>query len=140
MPGTRSSAVKSPSRVASDGGNTVWVRPFPGGSEAQQISVPGTGTSAPVWLSEPDELVYMRLDPVGLTSIAMETTPSLFFGPVQVAGYAVNAAVVPGGHLTSWAPASDGRIVAAGFPEAGGARINVELNWFGELNRRVPVP
>jgi serine/threonine-protein kinase len=122
----------------------VYVRPFPGPGGRWQIST--DGGAEVTWSRRGNELFY-RTGGQREKMMAMEiqTQPSfvpgrprlLFEGP-----YASN--VGPGGSQANYSPAPDGQrflmLKATEQQETALTQINVVLNWFEELKRRVPTP
>ena len=115
----------------------VYVQPYPGPGGKWQISIEG-GTE-PIWNRNGRELFYRS----GTKMMAVETTtqPSFSAGKPRVLfeGQYV-LAVFPGMDLTYDVSADGQRFLMV--KETGQAtsptQINVVLNWFEELKRRVP--
>ena len=114
----------------------VYVQPYPGPGGKWQISTEG-GTE-PVWNPNGRELFYRSGDKMMAVDIA--TQPSftfgkprmLFEGQYQLSSVpAVNYDVSPDGQRFLMIKASEQE-------QAGPTQINVVLNWFEELKRRVP--
>ncbi|MFY9530333.1 MAG: protein kinase [Candidatus Acidiferrales bacterium] len=114
----------------------VYVTPFPGPGGKWQISTEG-GTEA-VWARNGRELFYRNGDK--MMAAAVETKPAfaagkpklLFEGHYETSLYAFQPSydVSPDGKRFLMVKASERESVAT--------RINVVLNWFEELKRRVP--
>ncbi|MGQ0736769.1 MAG: protein kinase domain-containing protein [Acidobacteriota bacterium] len=127
------------------GSASVFVEPFPPTGARYQTSV-GDSAHHPFWSPDGTELFYFALGGGVLVSTPVSLTSSVAFGA---------PARVPGVHPPNTTRASprnyditpDGRrFVAAHAPDRqvqlGGAdliEVRVVLNWFEELNARVPV-
>jgi eukaryotic-like serine/threonine-protein kinase len=118
------------------GRNEVYVRPFPGPGGKSQISTEG-GTE-PVWARNGRELFYRNGDKIMV--VAVETKPGLaaakpkplFEGQYEPSLYAFSA---------NYDVSADGqRFLMLKSSEQGtpATQINVVLNWFEDLKRRVP--
>jgi serine/threonine-protein kinase len=118
------------------GRQEIYVRPFPGPGGKFQISTEG-GTE-PVWARDGRELFYRNGDK--MMAAAIETKAGfaaakpryLFERPYEPAFYTFGA---------NYDVSPDGRrflMIKAAEQETGAARINVVLNWFEDLKRRVP--
>jgi serine/threonine-protein kinase len=113
----------------------IYVRPFPGPGTRTQVST--DGGYAPVWAPDGRELFYVRGDQM----LAVQTTtqpvfrvgtPRILFEGSFLGGLANS----PGYDVSP-----DGRRflrVQAVEPEKPATQIDVSLNWFEELKRRVP--
>jgi dipeptidyl aminopeptidase/acylaminoacyl peptidase len=115
----------------------IYVQPFPGPGGKWQVST--EGGVQPFWAHN-GELFYLN----GNRLMAVETktqstfsasTPKLLFeGPYEQGGAA---------GVTNYAVTADGQrfVMVKAVAQEGGAptQINVVLNWFEELKRRVPV-
>jgi Tol biopolymer transport system component/tRNA A-37 threonylcarbamoyl transferase component Bud32 len=118
------------------GRSEIYVRPFPGPGGKSLISTDG-GTE-PVWARNGRELFYRNSDKMMAT--AVETKPTfvaakprlLFEGHYETGFYAFepNYDVSPDGQRFLMIKASE--------QESGPVHINVVLNWFEDLKRRVP--
>jgi serine/threonine-protein kinase len=114
----------------------VYVRPFPGPGEAHTISV--GGGSEPVWDRRGRELYFRNGDQ--MLAVAVSTQPTftasrprlLFTGPFVRTVGRINYDVSPDGESFV--------MLDAGEESGGATKINVLLNWYEELTRRVPVP
>ncbi len=117
------------------GREEIYVRPFPGPGSKWQISADG-GTE-PVWARSGRELFYRNGDEMMAADIA--TQPSFS---------ARKPKVLFEGHYESYGPFSsyydvspDGQrflMVKENQQGTSASQINVVLNWFEELKRRVP--
>jgi hypothetical protein len=111
----------------------VYVQPFPGPGGKVQISTDG-GTE-PVWTRN-GELFYRNGDKMMAVEIATQPTlragqPRLLFsGPYRGGGASANYDVTPDGQRFLMVKDSAQATTVT--------QINVVLNWFEELKRRVP--
>jgi len=115
----------------------VYVQPYPGPGGKYQISTEG-GTE-PAWNRNGKELFYrsgdkmMAVDIVTQPSFAAGTSRVLFEGRYEVAPFPI----------TNYDVSPDGQrfLMLKPVEQTGAApaQINVVLNWFEELKRRVPV-
>jgi eukaryotic-like serine/threonine-protein kinase len=114
----------------------VYVQPYPGPGGKWQIST--EGGAEPVWNPNGRELFYRRGDKMMAVDIATEPsfaagTPQMLFegryelAPFPIANYDVST---DGERFLMLKPSES--------PEAAPTQINVVLNWFEELKRRVP--
>ncbi|MBI4463460.1 MAG: PD40 domain-containing protein, partial [Acidobacteria bacterium] len=119
------------------GRNEVYVQPFPGGGQKWQIST--EGGSEPVWARDGRELFYRNGDKMMAVSITTQpafraTKPELLFErhyhslPPAVTR---NYDIAPDGRRFLMVKASDQAAIVT--------HLNVVLNWFEELKRKVPV-
>jgi len=119
----------------------VYVRPFPVTGEIHQITT--TGGSNPLWAPDGKQLFYMTSTvPTQLVSVDVQTEPKFAFGkpkPLPIQGLAGSGPrrydITPDGKyfvvmLTGNQTSSDK------LPRD---QFNVVLNWFTELQQRVPV-
>jgi hypothetical protein len=118
------------------GRDEIYVQPYPGPGGKWQISTEG-GTE-PVWNPNGRELFYRSGDKMMAVEIATQPGFSagkprmLFEGPYQLAPVTFpNYDVSPDGQRFLMVKANETR-------EAAPTQINVVLNWFEELKRRVP--
>jgi len=110
------------------GRNEVYAQPFPGGGRKVQISTEG-GEQAR-W-ARSGELFYRNGDKV--MSIALTTQPALVAGKPRI--------VFEGRYEGTYDVSPDGQrflMIKAGEHATSATQINVVLNWFEELKRRVP--
>jgi eukaryotic-like serine/threonine-protein kinase len=114
----------------------IYVQPFPGSGGKWQISTEG-GTE-PVWNRNGRELFYRNGDKMMAVNIA--TQPSFTPGKPRV--LFEGHYVPPPGTTPNYDVSPDGQRFLMIKPneagEAAPAQINVVLNWFEELKRRVP--
>ena len=109
---------------------------FPELGGRRQISIDGGWD--PRWSADGSELFYRRVDDGAMMVVSVTVDPTFEPGTPEVLfeGPYVSA---PGGYDV----AADGRflmITLPGDPTGGGAgpKLNIVLNWFEELKRRVP--
>jgi serine/threonine-protein kinase len=119
----------------------IFVQPYPGTGTGSKYQVTKEGGAAPAWSRDGKQLFYV----VGNKMFAVDvvrTEPALSFGKpsplaiptVQIQGAVRNYDVMP-----------DGRFLTVLLPSQTQAKpptniqINVVLNWFTELQQRVPV-
>ena len=121
----------------------VYVRPFPDVSKGKwQVST--SGGSCPLWSPDGRELFYVSRD-YSVMAVAVETKPTLSFGTPKVLFKNTNFNLSQGEGY-QWDIHPDGkRFLMMKQPgatpsTAGGFKINIVLNWFEELKKRVPVP
>jgi hypothetical protein len=126
------------------GQNEIWVRAYPGPGAPVRVS--RNGGVQPVWAHSGKELFYIEGqagDPNSrLMGVSVQATAELGFGSPQVLidGGFVTYANAPGVYDVSL---DDRRFLMIGtagaaHEEAPRPRINIVLNWFEELKRRVP--
>jgi Tol biopolymer transport system component len=118
------------------GGNEIYVQPYPGPGGKWQISTEG-GTE-PIWNRNGRELFYRSGDKMMAVDIAIQPSFAagkpkvLFEGPYQpTPTTAPNYDVSPDGQRFLMLKPSE-------QAQAAPTQINVVLNWFEELKRRVP--
>ena len=114
----------------------VYVQPYPGPGGKYQISTDG-GTE-PVWNPNGKELFYRRGDK--MMAVDITTQPSFSAGKPKMlfqGSYVPTTATVP---LYDVSPDGERFLMIKGSEQAQAAptQINVVLNWFEELKRRVP--
>ena len=116
------------------GARQVYVRPFPGPGGKLQIST--DGGSEPVWSRNGRELYYRNGDE--MLSVAMATQPALTAGSPRTLFEGRYMRTDTGG--AGYDVSADGRflMVQPVEPEQAATHINIVLNWFDELKRRVP--
>jgi Tol biopolymer transport system component len=115
----------------------IYVQPYPGPGGKWQISTEG-GTE-PVWNPNGRELFYRSGDKMMAVDVA--TQPSFTVGKAHV--------LFEGPYQPSWTSAQNYDVSPDGqrflmlkpveSTEAAPTQINVVLNWFEELKRRVPI-
>jgi serine/threonine-protein kinase len=112
----------------------VYVRPFPGPGEKTSVSI--AGGSEPVWDKRGRELFFRDRDRMMVVAVNTQPTFSagrprlLFTGPFVRSARRINYDVSPDGELFV--------MLDAGEESGGATKVNVLLNWFEELKRRVP--
>jgi Tol biopolymer transport system component len=113
----------------------VYVQPFPGGGGKSQIST--EGGAEPVWARNGRELFYRNRDKMMKVDITTQPAfraarPELLFeGQYWTTGLTpIHYDVSPDGQRFL--------MIKPGAQEASATQINVVLNWFEELKRRVP--
>jgi serine/threonine-protein kinase len=117
------------------GRNDVYIRAYPGPGGKWQIST--DGGDAPVWSRNGKELFYwngdnmMAVDIAGDTALRAGTPRLLFEGKYEKAGIGRNYDVTPDGQRFL--------MIKSGTANGQTAQMNVVMNWFEELKRRVPV-
>jgi len=119
------------------GRNEVYVQPYPGPGGKWQISTEG-GTE-PVWNPNGRELFYRSGD--RMMAVDIVTQPGFVAGrPRMLFEKRYEAAPAP---IVNYDVSPDGQrflmIKPVDQEEAAPTQINVVLNWFEELKRRVPV-
>jgi Tol biopolymer transport system component len=119
-------------------GPRVFVQQFPNGARYQVTREP---SDAPVWSRDGKELFYSS-DVGRLVSVRVQTQPSFSWSepatlPVELIQPRTNRLydVLPGGRFLILRPAT----LPGGTGEHPVQQIHVVLNWFRELQERVPV-
>jgi len=121
----------------------VFVQPFPATGAKYQLPIPRDNHHA-VWSFDGKEIFYVP-GPGEFAAIAVTTTPTFAFGsPMPVKQVLLNVApatprqydVMPDGRLLGKLPADQS---TSGTSIASQAQMQVILNWFSELQQRVPV-
>ena len=109
------------------GNREVYVRAFPAGGEPHQVSL--DGGAAPRWSRDGRLLYFVTKD--HLMAASMTTTPPF-------ARDKPTSVFQSGFRMMDYEVASDGRILMIRRPaDATPDRINVVLNWFSDLRKRV---
>jgi len=113
------------------GNNEIYVQPFPGSGPKTRIS--NEGGSVPRWAHNGKELFFWNFSPDRqLFAVDVQT------GTVFHAGLPRGLFKAPRG--TTWDVAADGKRFLVETPAAGNGRyMEAVVNWFEELNRRLPV-
>jgi serine/threonine-protein kinase len=112
----------------------VYVRPFPGPGEKYPISI--GGGSEPVWDRRGRELFFRNGDQMMVAAVNTQSTFSvgrprlLFTGPFVRTPGRINYDVAPDGESFV--------MIDSGEESGAATEVNVLLNWFEELKRRVP--
>ena len=117
------------------GRNEVYVQPYPGPGGKWQISTAGGGE--PVWARNGRELFFRNGDEMMAVDVTTEPTFSAGTPRLLFEGTFITSTVFRGNYDV----APDGQRFVMLKPyeqEAGAQQINVVLNWFEELRRRVP--
>ncbi len=115
--------------------NEVYVQPFPGPGGKWQISTEG-GTH-PVWARNGREIFY-RNGPK-MYAVAVQTTPGFSFGkPTLLFEASYTYASSPSGNYDVTLDGQRFLMIKAEEGQAAVTQVNVILNWFEELKRRVP--
>jgi Tol biopolymer transport system component len=118
----------------------VYVRPFPGPGGKWQIST--DEGREPVWAPDGRELFYRRHNGREVMAVSIKTEPEFTAGPPRVlfeGRYEEGELHV----IQNYDLAPDGQrfvMIKRSEPDRGPTQLNVVLNWFEELNRRVPRP
>jgi Tol biopolymer transport system component len=127
------------------GGSNIFVQPVPPTRAKYQITT-DRGVS-PIWTSDGRHLIYSELAGSGLgnlMSVEVQTRPSFAFGkpvPLPIKGFWHNGAP---SNPRGFDMTPDGKqFIVMRSPDAANSRqrqqINIILNWFTELQQRVPV-
>jgi Tol biopolymer transport system component len=114
----------------------IYVQPFPGPGGKWLISI--GGGAAPVWARNGRELFYRNGNK--MMAVDIQTQPAFKAGNPRMLfdrpGYAI------GGPRADYDVSPDGQrflmIKESELQETALTQINIVLNWFEELNRRVP--
>lgn len=120
----------------------VYVQSFPAGGGRRQVS--SEGAAAPLWARSGGELYYRTLpaaDGTGsIIAVRVAVEPSFMVGRPRVLFQGAAAAATP--QTRNYDVLSDGQfvLVRAQDDPSRVTSLNVVLNWFTELRRRVPVP
>jgi serine/threonine-protein kinase len=129
------------------GQSEIYVRPFPDVESGGQHLVSNSGGNSPLWSPDGRELFYRNGD--ATMAVPVETDPTFIPGNPKIlfqGRYLCD--ISPIGDQTPWdINPDDGRFLMIKAPQTtSGAitstiprQINVVLNWFEELKRRVPV-
>jgi serine/threonine-protein kinase len=107
------------------GRNEIYVRPFPGPGERQQVSIDG-GTQA-IWNPNGHEIFYRMDDKMMVVDVT--TSPALKLSSPTIlfeARYAYGAGIT----IPNFDVSRDGQRFIMVKPESGAGRLNVVLNWF----------
>jgi Tol biopolymer transport system component len=121
--------------LAYTGGGDVYVRPYPG--PGGRLPISSDGGNEPVWSRTGRELFYRHGNQ--MMSVAIATTPVLTAGSPRILFEGSYLASDTGGAGYDVAP--DGRflMVEPLEPERPATAIDVVINWFDDVQRRVPV-
>jgi serine/threonine protein kinase len=114
------------------GGNEVYVQPFPAPGSKTRIST--QGGSVPRWARNGKEIFFWTFSADRqLFSVTIQPGPTFQVGLPQALFKA------PAG--TTWDAASDGKrfLVETPASKSGARHMETVVNWFEELNRRVPL-
>ena len=114
------------------GRTEVYVQPFPGSGQRVQVSTDGGGL--PAWSSNGRELFYCQGDQVLAVSVTTKpafnaSKPKVLFEVSRGLRRYADYDVTPDGQHF---------VMVKSEKEANPTQINVVLNWFEELKRRVP--
>jgi len=122
--------------------NEVYVRAYPGPGPKSQISV--DGGAGPVWRKDGREIFYIKNMGAGrfrILAVDVETNPAFKAGKPHI--IFEDQFQHKGAHVRDYDLSPDGQhfifIRAIDEPEKPLTEINVVLNWFRELQERVPV-
>ena len=119
------------------GQTEVYLRPYPGPGEEQQLSTDGGGE--PRWSPDGRELFY-RTQAGEVLSVAVQTTPSVELGTPQLLFEFPNMRGLSRNGSFDVHPDGERFVVARSVgTDSGTSQINVILNWTEELAERVPV-
>jgi eukaryotic-like serine/threonine-protein kinase len=115
------------------GRDEVWVRPFPDGQGAVQVS--NDGETDPLWAPDGRTLFYRNLAGNRLFAAAVGRDPALSFGvPTSTAGWWSGG--IPYGRNYDVTP--DGRrLIVVSVSETAGNEVTVVVNWLEELRRKL---
>jgi serine/threonine-protein kinase len=117
----------------------IYVQQFPAGAKYQISREP---SEAPAWSPDGKELFYYQTESAKLVTVSIQTLPSFSFGDpvvlpiermIQATGNPRQYDVLPDGRFLILQTASQ---AAESHPTQ---EIHVVLNWFRELQERVPV-
>jgi serine/threonine protein kinase/Tol biopolymer transport system component len=115
----------------------VFVEPFPVTGEKHQAPRTEGRDYHPVWAPDGKSLFYVPEGPTSTVSVPFTTQPAVAFGkPIEMTR-------MPRPGLQAWQPRGydvlpDGRFISVSI-DPGAAEVHVVLNWFRELQERVPV-
>ena len=112
------------------GRNEVYLAPFPGPGERQQVSTEG-GTQA-AWNPNGKEIFYRVEDK--MMAVDVTTAPILKLSPPRLlfeARYAYGAGIT----IPNYDVSRDGQRFIMIKPESGAGRLNVVLNWFTDRSQ-----
>jgi hypothetical protein len=115
------------------GRDEIWVRPFPDGEGALQVS--SDGGIDPLWAPDGATLFYTNLPASRLFAVPVRREPSLSFGvPSTIDGWWNGG--IPYGRNYDITP--DGRsLIMVSASSTAGNQITVVLNWFEELKQKL---
>jgi serine/threonine-protein kinase len=115
------------------GRSEVYALPYPGPGGKRQLS--NDGGAEPVWARNGRELFYRSGDK--MIAVEVSTSPSFTAGKPRVL---FEKPYIRVSSTPNYDVADDGRflMLEAVDQQAAPAQLNVELNWFEELKRRVP--
>ena len=119
---------------AKSGRTEIYMRPFPGPGE--EVTLSTDGGNEPMWARKTGELFYRRGDAMMVIDIA--TTPAVSVGkPRRLFERQYNRT---GGFWSNYDVTPDGQrlLMIRGVAQEAPRHINVVLNWFTELQQRVP--
>jgi serine/threonine-protein kinase len=118
----------------------IYVQQFPSGPKYQISREP---SEAPAWSPDGKELFYYQTDSAKLVTVRIQTLPSFSFGDPAV--LPIERMIQATGNPRQYDVLPDGRIlILQAVPQAATEshptqEIHVVLNWFRELQERVPV-
>ena len=114
------------------GRDEIWVRPFPVGEGALQVT--NDGATDPLWARDGRTLFYTNLPASRLFAVPVRLDPQPSFGvPVSRDGWWSGG--IPYGR--NFDVARDGRLVMVSAASTAGNEITVVLNWFDELKQKL---
>jgi len=115
------------------GRSEIYVRPYPGPGGKWQIS--NDGGSSPVWARNGNELFYSNAD--GKLRVVKVTLGASF---TATKPQPLDQIVASDARWSNYDVSPDGErfVVVSEVPEAPKTQINLVLNWFTELQQRVP--
>jgi serine/threonine-protein kinase len=118
------------------GRDEVYVRSYP--ESGQKIPVSAEGGTDPVWSRDGRELFYRNGDSLMAVPVTVGTTltagrPQKLFDQQMVTQFN------PGTGSLNYDVSADGRFVMV-LPTGANQELEVVLNWFEELKRRLPAP
>jgi Tol biopolymer transport system component len=115
----------------------VYVQAYPGPGGRWLIST--AGGMEPVWSRDGREIFYRTLDGARMMAASVQTSPT-FSAALPRVLFEGRYALASGGFYSNYDVSKDGREFLMLEPEEAMAntQINVVLNWFEELKRRVP--
>ena len=114
----------------------VYIQSYPGPGSRRQVST--DGGAAPIWARAGGELFYRT--PTQIVAVRVAVEPTFMVGRPRVLFQGAATAPTQSARNYDLLPSGDFVVLRSQDESASVHTLNVTLNWFSELRRRVPPP